>query len=199
MGWRTRHVYRRRWAEEQLTTVNHPRREQILDAVHSFSPCDCLLEVGCRAGANLIRLRERFPNIVIYGIDVNPSALHVAMRHFIDSGEKNMTLKQGSVTRIDLPSESVVVVVCDAVLMFITRNEIRLAIKEILRVARRGIVFNEYSPPFAGESSFYGGRWAHDFRTLILSEAPTSEVSLVPKKVSGGLWDTVGCVVTARL
>ena len=199
LAWRTRHVYRRRWAEQQLSTVNHPHREQIVEAVHSFSPFDCLLELGCGAGANLIRLRERFPNIVILGIDVNRNALQVATRYFIDSGEKNVTLKAGSVTLIDLPSKSVDVVVCDAVLMFITPNEIRLVIKEILRVARRGIVLNEYSSPVAGESRFLGGRWAHDFRSLILSEAPSCEVSLVPTKFSGGLWDEVGNMVTARL
>lgn len=193
--WRTRHLYRRNWAESYLDTVEHPHRQQIVDTIAGYS-AGSVLEVGCASGANLVRLRERFPGVKLYGVDINARAIAVAKRHFRD--DHAVVLQTGRADCIEfMPDKSVDLVFTDAVLMFVAEDKIRAVLSELGRIARCGIVFNEYQ--MQGASSYIGGRWIHDYAALMRELYPNCGVSSEPSAFHGGLWDDYGTLVTVYL
>jgi SAM-dependent methyltransferase len=198
--WRTRHLYRHGWAHGYLETIGHPHRNQIVEAVSSFSPVDSVLEVGCASGANLVNLRERLPGTQLIGIDINRHAIAIAQRHFAARGDKNIRMLAGRADRLtDIPNASVDVVLIDAVLMFIAPDRIRDVVAELGRVARQGLVLNEYH--CAGEKAglFDGGRWVYDLVGLLAQQLPNARIQTKKSAFVGGAWDVYGTLIEVRL
>ena len=198
--WRSRHLYRHGWAQGYLGTVGHPHRSQIVEAVSSFSPVDSLLEVGCASGANLVNLRERLPDTRLIGIDINRHAIATAQRHFAARGDKNIRLLAGRADRLtDIPNAGVDVVLTDAVLMFIAPDRIHDVVAELGRVARKGLVLNEYH--CAGETAgrFDGGRWVYDIVALLAQQLPHARIQTRKSTFAGGAWDVYGTLIEVRL
>lgn len=198
--WRTRHLYRKNWAQGYLGTVNHPHRSQLVEAVAAMGDIGSVLEVGCASGANLVCLRERLPGAQLVGVDINSQAIKVARRHFEAMGDKNVRLLVGRADSLmAIPDASVDVVVTDAVLMFIAPDRIRAVLAELGRVARKGIVLNEYH--LAGETGgrFDGGRWVYDLMRLIELQVPRARVRTRKSAFAGGAWDVYGTLIEVRL
>lgn len=197
--WRTRHLYRRNWAEGYLNTIEHPHRSQIVEAVSDFAPIDTILEVGCASGANLIRLRSRFPDARLLGIDINRRAIAIAGSHFAQQGDSNVSFSVGRADHLDLPDASVDVVLTDAVLMFIAPDRIGKVLNELCRVARMGLVLNEYHCTGSTGGSFDGGRWVYDLVALLRRQLPHAEIKANKSQFAGGAWDQFGTLVEVRL
>lgn len=198
--WRSRHLYRRNWAQGYLETVGHPHREQIVEAVLSFAPVSSVLEVGCASGANLVCLRRRLPQAMLHGIDINRQAIAVAKQHFNNQGDELVRFGVGRADRLaGVADASIDVVLTDAVLMFLAPDRIRAVLSELTRVARRGIVLNEYH--CVGETSgrFDGGRWVYDLVALLREQLPHADISACKSAFTGGGWDVYGALIKVRL
>lgn len=198
--WRTRHLYRKNWAQGYLDTIDHPHRSQIVDAVSFFSPVSSVLEVGCASGANLIRLRERLPGVPFMGVDINRKAIAVARSHFAGLGDDQVHLVVGQADQLSgVADASMDVVLTDAVLMFIAPDRIRDVLAELGRVCRKGLVLNEYH--CAGEvgGRFDGGRWVYDFVALIEQQFPHARIQMKKTAFVGGAWDVYGRLIEVRL
>ncbi len=198
--WRSRHLYRHAWAQGYLGTVGHPHRNQIVEAVSSFSPVDSVLEVGCASGANLVNLRERLPGIQLIGIDINRHAIDTAKRHFAARRDKNIRLLAGRADRLtDIPNDSVDVVLIDAVTMFIAPDRIHDVVAELVRVARQGLVLNEYHCTGEKVGRFDGGRWVYDLVDLLAQHPPNARIQTRKSAFIGGAWDVYGTLIEVRL
>lgn len=198
--WRYRHFYKFGWAEGYLKTINHPHRQQLIEAVESFEPITNLLEIGCASGANLIRMRDRFPGAQLIGIDINSKAINVATKYFSSHGDRCVHLFNQSAEEIKfMKSKSVDVVITDAVLMFITPNKISSIISEILRISRKGIVLNEYHSDGLKDGHFISGRWVYDYVSIIRNELPQVEIKCVKSGFTGGVWDVYGTLIEVHL
>lgn len=198
--WRYRHFYKRGWAEGYLETVDHPHRQQLVEAVAAFDSVASVLEVGCASGANLIRLRERFPNAELIGLDINARAVQVGRRCFADRGDTRVRFLNAQAEQIKmLEPRSVDVVIADAVLMFVTPDRIRSVISEMARVARKGIVLNEYHGDGLDDGHFVGGRWVYDFVALVRKELPQARIQFRKSCFVGGAWDVYGTLIEVHL
>jgi SAM-dependent methyltransferase len=198
--WRYRHVYKRGWAEGYLETVRHPHRQQIVDAMAELGPIASILEVGCASGANLIRLRERFPEVELIGLDINARAVEVGKKFFSERGDIRVQFLNAPVEHLQtMPEKCVDVVFADAVLMFVTPDRIQSVLAEMGRVARKAIIFNEYHRTGIVNGHFIGGRWAYDFVALLQREFPQADIQSRRSSFVGGAWDEYGTLVEVRL
>lgn len=196
--WRSRHLYRRGWAQAYLDTLDHPHRTQVVEAVATFQP-ESILEIGCASGANIARLRQSMPHVRLRGLDINTEAIRVGREYF--SRDRGIELFVGHADWLDaFADRSQDVVLTDAVLMFVAPDRIHRALAEMLRVARKGLVFNEFHS--AGETigHFDGGRWVYDL-TELLRQAASGNILIETCKsdFTGGLWDRYGTLIKVRV
>ena len=56
-----------------------PGRDALLDAL-TLRPGERVLEMGCGTARNLIRLAQRHPDILLFGVDASPAMLETATR-----------------------------------------------------------------------------------------------------------------------
>ena len=75
--WRDRQID---WQTRYFDTHGHPHRELILRAL-SFFRFNSLLEVGCGAGANLLRIMYAYPRVQVGGFDISADAIKVAKKN----------------------------------------------------------------------------------------------------------------------
>lgn len=128
------------WIEEYVKSAEHPHRELILRAMRDLSPIDSVLEIGCNAGPNLHRIQSVFPNAKLAGIDVNADAIARARKWMPDS-----VFKVGSGVAIPFNDQSFDVVLVDAVLMYSNPENFKATLKEINRVAKKGVILMEWN------------------------------------------------------
>lgn len=199
-GWRLRHLYRRGWAEDYLNSIQHPHRNQIIESVAAFSDVESILEIGCASGANLVRLRQALPDAYLFGVDINRQGIKVAREYFGARNDGKIVLDLARADRLEgFGDRSVDIVMTDAVLMFITPDKIGMVVDEMARVARKGIILNEYNLKGASGGLFDGGRWIYDFPALFRKSLPESNIYTMKSEFSGGLWDTYGQLIVVNL
>jgi len=198
-GWRLRHIYRRGWAESYQESIAHSHRDQIVAAVAQFGSVSAVLEVGCASGANLIRLRAALPETFLAGVDINREGIRVAKSYFDMENDSYIELMVGKADQLDgVADQSVDVVLTDAVLMFVTPDQIEQVIEEFVRVSRKGVVLNEYFEEGQMKGRFEGGRWIYDFPALVRKVVPQAVITISNSAFTGGLWDECGKLIEVR-
>jgi SAM-dependent methyltransferase len=196
-AWRNRHLYRRGWARGYLETLGHPHRAQIVEAVAAFQP-ESVLEIGCASGANLARLRQRLPHARLHGLDINAEAIRVGREHFAHDREIELSIGHADQLAA-FADQSQDVVISDAVLMFVAPDRIHRVLAEMIRVARKGLVLNEYHAAGENRGHFDGGRWVYDLAALLRHLAPgRASIEIHKSDFAGGLWDRYGTLITVR-
>lgn len=195
--WRSRHLYRRGWARGYLATIDHPHRVQIVEAVAAFQP-DSVLEIGCASGANLACLRRCLPNARLHGLDINSEAIRIGRAFF--AADRTVEMSVGHADRLTVfADQSQDVVLSDAVLMFVAPDRIHRVLAEMIRVARKGLVLNEYHAAGELRGHFDGGRWVYDLSGILRQLVPGSaRIDTRVSAFTGGLWDRYGTLITVR-
>lgn len=198
--WQTRHLYDYDLAGFSISSVNHPHRDQIVNSITLFLPISSILEVGCGWGANLLRLREQFPNVDLHGVDINGKAITVVREHFDRLGQKSVFLREGRANCLNFYADkSIDVVLCDAVLMFLAPDKIRETLAEMGRVARNSIILNEYHLAGAMGGHYEGGRWVYDIINLYKELYPNLKYTITKSTYTGGNWDRFGTFIIIHL
>jgi ubiquinone/menaquinone biosynthesis C-methylase UbiE len=139
-----RHLYDGEgWIEGYWRSRNHPHRPFLVDRICRFST-NSVLEIGCACGPNLYHIAKKFPNAEVRGIDINPMAVQKGNEWFKEEGISNVKLEVGRAQELkQFADKSFDVVFTDAVLIYISPDEIKHIVKEMLRVGRV-IVLNEW-------------------------------------------------------
>lgn len=143
-----RHAYTERWhagIEDRAKNRHHFRYQEItLSSLDCFDGCT-LLECGCGSGELLARLRSRYPNIALFGLDLGRGGLTVAANEQLS--ENSLSLIEGDLTTLPAASDQFDRVLCSSVLWYVP--EPHLAIAEMVRVLKPGgkIVF-DIRPPY---------------------------------------------------
>ena len=105
----------------------------------------------------------------------------------------------GKADQLDgVADQSVDVVLTDAVLMFVTPDQIEQVIEEFVRVSRKGVVLNEYFEEGQMKGRFEGGRWIYDFPALVRKVVPQAVITISNSAFTGGLWDECGKLIEVR-
>lgn len=126
------------WNYHHLSTWNHPHRQLIVYALQSL-PWFSLWEVGCGAGANLVKIVKEMPNHQLGGSDINKDMIDTAKQALVGA-----RFHVEDVTDMLLSDNSVDIVLSDATLMYISPKEINKALNEMVRIARVAIVLFEF-------------------------------------------------------
>lgn len=142
--WATRHLYDENWAEGYWKSRDDPHRRFLVEEISKHSPIKSVLEIGCASGPNLYLVAEKFPEADVRGIDISPVAVQKGNELFKQEDFSNVKLEVGKAQDLErFADKTFDVVFTDAVLIYISPDEIKHTIKEMLRVGRV-IILNEW-------------------------------------------------------
>lgn len=195
------------WKTAYLDTWDHPHREIIVNALHSFQ-WRSLWEVGVGAGENLVRILRSYPEEImkylqVGGSDVNTDAITLATK-VIKGGH----FRVESVEDILLSDKSVDVMLSDATLIYIDPFKIKKVLKELIRVTRNRIILCEFHSPSLWKRwlfRFKTGYNAYDYRRLLEKQgAYDIQMVKIPPEMwpgckKGDGWYDFGYVILAKL
>ena len=190
-------------AQQFVDSLDHPHRAMLADRVAAYSPLRQVLEFGCNSGANLHVLARRLPNAQLVGLDISERAIAAGQREFAARGFDGVGLRVGTIAHLaEFATNSVDVAFTDAVLLYIGPDQVHDLVRELLRVARTAVMFNEWhfdrTAPKAREWRYYYGHWVYDFRALVARHSPDARITItkIPAHVwSGTGWEQFGSII----
>jgi len=189
MYWRFRHVFgSRKWAEKYLSeaSLNHPHRKFIIDKIAGCAPLKTILEIGCASGPNVYLLAKKFPEVKLYGIDISKKAVETGNKLLKKESISNVKLYAGKADELgQFPDKSFDIVFTDATLIYIDPDKINKVIGEMLRVARKAVILNEWHKETP--ESFYNDHWVHNYKSLFKQFIPEDKIKFT--KLPENLWD----------
>lgn len=142
------------WTQAYFTP-NHPHRDFIMKLLKPTPPRS-VLEIGCGAGANLYRIKKEWPDCRICGCDISADAIKTAdetfkrefsEEHFYRPSVAHIAdidFRVGDITKIPFNGEFFDLVITDACLIYVGKDEISRAMKEIRRVGYDKFMFCEF-------------------------------------------------------
>ena len=210
LGSRLHELLWRMWRSEGTGQClpEHPHRGFLMTHLARFAPLGSLLEVGCNGGPNLVVLRREYPGVRLYGVDISPRAIRTARAVLERERIVDASVFVGRADDLGLFADhSVDVALTDATLMYVGPDKIARAIAELVRVARKGLVLNEwhlFEPPQSGLHAYwYYAHWVHDYRALLIRVPGVTGVRVRRVPVGlwgpGGGWEAYGAVVEVDL
>ncbi|HHV38475.1 MAG TPA: methyltransferase domain-containing protein [Tepidimicrobium sp.] len=120
----------------KLSMVEKRFREALLFQAN-IKDSDIILDFGCGTGTLLIMVKERFPNAIAYGVDIDSNILKIAQEKVKDSGHE---IFLNSYDGILLPYGDKMFdkVLSSLVFHHLARDQKIAALKGIHRILRRG-------------------------------------------------------------
>lgn len=200
--WKFRHIFDKSWAKSYISdsSVNNSHRVFLINRISNFYPFNSILEFGCASGPNLYLLAKKFPNIKIYGIDISSNAIEEGKEYFENKNIKNVFLSAGRGVDVlkNFKDKSIDLIFTDAVLIYSGINKIEDVIKEISRVASKGIVFLELHHSLS--SSVYKDNWIHNYQILLEKYINKEKIKInrIPKGIWEGNWADSGHIIEVR-
>lgn len=187
------------WKKEYQTTVDHPHRQVIIDALSSFNWVS-LMEIGCGGGANLIKILKTFKGRQVGGIDINPEAIALCNQTFGGG-----MFKVNSADDIFMSDKSTDVLLSDMTLIYSGRFKIHKYIREIKRITRNYVVLCEFHSDSWWNRlmlKLHSGYNAYDYKKL-LKKHGFYDISLYKLKEDewpgGNPQKTFGYVIVAKI
>lgn len=187
------------WNAQYLSTWDHPHRALIVAALRSI-PWVSLWEVGCGAGANLVRIiKDGLTDRQLGGSDINADAITAATKAF--KGGKFHCEPSDDML---LSDNAVDVMLSDAHLIYVGPRRIKKVLGEIFRIARNHIILCEF------HSTSFWKRWvfrfktgynAYDYRKL-LDEMGCYDIQIIkiPKEFWPGTpWEQWGHIIMCKI
>ncbi len=169
--------------------VNHPHRSFLIEKIANLQPFLNILEIGCGYALNLYLLAKKFPQAKFTGIDINQKAIEAGKKLLKKERIKNVELLVGKADKLNnFPEKNFDVVFTDAVLMYIGPDKIKGIIREILRIAKKGIILVEWHTPNQKKDIYdaHIGVWKRDYVSLLKEFFPKEKIIL--SKITPEIW-----------
>jgi ubiquinone/menaquinone biosynthesis C-methylase UbiE len=206
--WKTRHLYNGcSWIKGYCESINHPHRQWLIDTISSYTPFESILEIGCNTGPNLYLISKKFPQTRIYGIDINQRAIKEGLVWLHQEGVKNVLLTVSRADHLEhFFDKSIDIVFTDATLLYIGPDKIQKVLKEMARIARKALIFNEWH--FEKDLKkpkgyfYYDGHWVYNYKALFTDYVlmGSIKVSKLPRDLWGGPgWEEFGSMIEVKL
>jgi len=166
--WRHRCQPETRDVDRYQASVAAPHRTVLLEALAACQPWRRLHELGCHMGPNLARIRERFPDALVSGCDVDANAIAAGQAWFDD--DPNVALWQADLfDDLNVPyfQKPDVLLTCYT-LAYVHPDDLSVVLRRLVQEAQRAIVLAE--PMAAGASRLTHGafpEWAHDYAAAL--------------------------------
>ena len=205
--WKTRHLYKGSgWTNGYCKSISHPHRQFLVHKISSYVPLESILEIGCNTGPNLYLLAKKFPKTKLYGIDINSHAIKEGQEWFEQVGIKDILLSAGKADELECFDDcSIDVVFTDAVLLYIGPDKIEKVIRQIERIARKVLIFNEWHWENNSQKQkhfYYHGHWVYNYKALLIDYFPADNIKISKLKkdlwVDSG-WELFGAIIEVRL
>jgi len=197
--WRSRN---NAWAEKYLSpqSIAHPHRQFLIGRISRYSPFESILEVGCASGPNLYLLAKQFPDVKLYGTDINERAIKIGCRWFAAKGINSLSLSAHKAE--DLKSfhdKSIDIIFTDAALICIGPDKIEHVLKEFIRVAKKVLIFNEWHSE--SPASIYNDHWIHNYRVLLKRFVPENNIRFtkITEDIWTGDWAKYGYIIEVSM
>lgn len=126
------------WKEAYQSTWNHPHRSIIVHMIRNI-PFVSLWEVGCGAGANLIKITMELPNKQLGGSDVSEDAIQLCKETF-----KNGLFHVERGNDLMMSDNSVDILLSDMTLIYVDPFQIDSYLTEFKRVGRHFLILCEF-------------------------------------------------------
>lgn len=200
--WGFRHVLDRSWAEKYISeeSIYHPHRKILIEKVSSYLPFKSVLEVGCSSGPNLYLLAKRFPEVQLYGLDINQKAIKTGQNFFQKERISNVFLRWGKIDNLkNFQAKSIDIIISDATLIYAGPDRINQVIKEMLRTARKALILCEQHSELT--PSLYKDRWIHNYKLLFETYLSREKIRVtkLPSGVWAGDWGKFGHIIEVDL
>ena len=153
---------------------------------------DSILEVGCQWGENLLAIERKFPDKKIVGVDID--------RIRLSEGQKYLTkaeLTYGDARKLPFPDKSFDIVFTNALICMLDPEDVMVAIKEILRVAKKQVMFIELLMLNGFIGIIPHGRTAVNWK-VIFENNPTIK-KLEPEEFDADPWIEYGYLIKLKL
>ena len=185
------------WVMSYWDSRDHAHRPFLLGRLSAFHPFSSVLEIGCNCGPNLYLVAKRFPEAQVWGVDINPAAVETGTRLLASEGISNVKLSVGRADDLgQFEDNQVDVVFTDAVLIYVGPDKIEQVAREMVRVARRGIIlveqhcFGSNWRDRKGLGVHNGDVWVRDYSALFQRLAIEAPVRIT--KLPEGAWPAGG-------
>jgi len=182
--------------ENYWNSRNHPHRSFLVEKIDDFAPISSILEVGCNTGPNLHLLAQKYPGSHIQGVDINPQAVHYGNEWLARENITNASILTGRAEGLDIfPDKSFDVVFTDAVLIYVSPEKIEQVVRDIIRIARKGLVFMERHDFESSNNThttgtYINGIWIRDYVTLLKQFIPQEQIDVF--KITRDIWPDEG-------
>lgn len=182
----------------------HPHRDFLLKKIEEFSPVSSILEIGANCGPNLYLASKIFPSAKLVGIDINKKAIEIGRELFKKEGILNVELLSGKADILSrFKDNSFDVVFTDATLIYIGPEKIEKIIKEMVRVAGKGIILLEQHEEIVkGFGSYEYGLYRRNYKELFklfMAEDKISLTKLPEKSWPDKNWRQLGYIIKVTL
>lgn len=191
------------WVGNTWEGLDHPHRPFLVEKIAVHSPVSSILEIGCWTGMNLYLLSKRFPDASIRGIDINPLAVQKGNEWFAQEGISNVSLSVGRAEDLgNFHDKSFDVIFTDAVLIYVSRGKIYGVIEEMLRIARKGLIFVEwynFNQQLRDKRGLgvFTGYWVRDYVALL--KQFVSEEQIRVTRITQETWPNAGWIKNGAL
>jgi ubiquinone/menaquinone biosynthesis C-methylase UbiE len=202
--WRFRHIITGdNWPQSYISqsSISHPHRQLLIEKITGYAPFKTVLEIGCASGPNLYLLSKRFPEAKLYGTDISNQAIKIGRMWFRTQNIQNILLLPSRAEDLkQFPDKSIDVIFTDAVLIYIGPNKIENVIQEMIRVARKVLVLNEWHDG-ALLYPFYDDHWIYNYQSLLVKFHTVKDIKLtkIPPEIWEGNWAKYGYIIEAML
>lgn len=196
--WEFRHVFDKKWAESYISeeSINHPHRKFLIEKISNYFPLESVLEIGCASGPNLYLLAKKFPGAEFYGIDISRKAIEIGKDFFKKEKINNVFLNIGKADKLKkFKDKSIDLIFTDATLIYLAPDKISRVIKEMLRVAKKAIILNEWHSN--SPQSFYDGHWLHNYKVLFNKFVEKAKINFT--KLPEEKWTKYGYLVEIKI
>lgn len=192
--------------QKWFSNINDPHRQFLIEKISKFYPFAKVLEIGCGYGPNFYLLAKCFTEVEFTGIDINPSLIHEGNKWLNKENIPNIKLLVGKADQLQQFSDkSFDVIFTDAVLIYIGPDKIKKLISQMIRVARRALVFVEWhqeKEDHEGFGIYHFGHWNRNYVNLLKQFVPENKIFLtkLPKeKWPVKDWSELGYIVEVTL
>ena len=198
--WKFRHIFdRSNWPEKYASeeSLNHPHRKLLIDIISKYAPFENIFEIGCASGPNLYLLAKKFPQAKIYGSDISKNAINFGKKWLEKQNIKNVNFFQSQAEKSlkNFSDKSIDVIFSDAALIYLDPPKIIKTLKEMFRVCRKALIFNEQHTD--ASSPILDNHWIHNYKNLLKKFVLDDKIKFtkIPEDFYGGNWVKYGYII----
>ena len=191
------------WKDRQIDwkqayfTPEHPHRELIVKELSKLN-FGSLLEVGCAVGANLYRVHQHWPGVMLGGLDVNKEAIEVGkvLNPYVHIWQ------EGTADDLFFSDKSSDIILTDACMIYLSPIRVKKALQEFRRVGRKYLVMCEFNSTKLWErlGVAMAGYYAYDWKKLLTKYGFYGiQIKKIPPEVWGYPWNKYGYIIVAKI